>query len=101
MTIEFAKMIKNLNDIRQRTNIRIERSKIHKSIKDADSPFEDEKFIYLIVSKDKIEGSKNRVLRHPKIEKGYVEVKVCTEEGIKIEKITKSQKEKYMQFFLS
>lgn len=28
MTIEFAKMIKNLNDIRQKTNIKIERSKI-------------------------------------------------------------------------
>lgn len=74
---------------------RVERTKIHKNIKDADSPFEDEKFIYLVASKKEIEGAKNRVLRHPKIEKGYVEVKLCTKEGIKIEKITKSQKERY------
>lgn len=74
---------------------RVERTKIHKNIKDADSPFEDEKFIYLVASKRKIEGAKNRILRHPRIEKGYVEVKLCTEEGIKEEKITKSQKERY------
>lgn len=74
---------------------RIERTKIHKNIKNAESPFEDEKFIYLLASKMKIEGAKNRILRHPKIEKGYVEVKLCTEDGIKSERITKSQKERY------
>ena len=41
------------------------------------------------------DGAKNRILRHPRIEKGYVEVKICSENGIKEEKITKSQKEKY------
>ena len=74
---------------------RVERTKIHKNIKGADSPFEDEKFIYLVASKRKMDGSQNRILRHPRIEKGYVEVKLCTEEGIKEEKIAKSQKEKY------
>lgn len=74
---------------------RVERTKIHKNIKGADSPFEDEKYIYLVASKRKIDGSKNRILRHPKIEKGYVEVKLCSEDGIKEEKIAKSQKERY------
>ena len=74
---------------------RVERTKIHKNIKYADSPFEDEKLIYLVARKKKIEGSKNRILRHPKIEKGYVEVKLCTGDGITEEKITKSQKERY------
>ena len=74
---------------------RVERTRVHKNIKDADSPFEDEKFFYLVASKNKIKGAKNRILRHPKIEKGYVEVKVCTEEGIKEQKVTKSQKEIY------
>ena len=74
---------------------RVERTRIHKNIKDADSPIEDEKFIYLVASKKEIKGAKNRILRHPKIEKGYVEVNLCTEECIKEEKITKKQKELY------
>ena len=74
---------------------RVERTKIHKNIKAADSPFEDEKFIYLIVSKNEMPGATNRILRHPKIEKGYVDVKLCTKEGLKEERITKSQKEMY------
>lgn len=74
---------------------RVERTKLHKNIKNADSPFEDEKFIYLVASKNKTQGAVNRILRHPKIEKGYIDVKMCTEEGIKEERITKSQKEKY------
>ncbi len=74
---------------------RIERTKIHKTLKDAESPFEDEKYIYLLASKEKIFGTQNRVLRHPKISKGYVELKICTPNGIKEEKITKKDGEKY------
>lgn len=74
---------------------RVERTKVHKNIKNADSPFEDEKYIYLLASKEKIEGTTNRVLRHPKILKGYVEIKLCTKDGIIEESITKSQKERY------
>lgn len=74
---------------------RIERTKIHKNLKDAESPFEDEKYIYLLASKEEISGTQNRVLRHPKISKGYVELKICTPNGIEEEKITKKDGEKY------
>ena len=74
---------------------RVERTKIHKNLKDAESPFEDEKYIYLLASKEEISGTQNRVLRNPKISKGYVELKICTPNGIKEEKITKKDGEKY------
>lgn len=74
---------------------RVERTKIHKNLKDAESPFEDEKYIYLLASKEEISGTQSRVLRHPKISKGYVELKICTPNGIKEEKITKKDGEKY------
>lgn len=73
---------------------RVERTKIHKNIKNADSPFEDEKFIYLIASKEKIKGAENRILRHPRIEKGYLDVKLCTSKRNKRRKNNKKSKRK-------
>ena len=73
---------------------RVERTKIHKNIKNADSPFEDEKFIYLIASKERTKGAESRILRHPKIEKGYVNVKLCTKERNKRRKNNKEYERK-------
>ncbi len=84
----------NLNDWCN-FEVRVERTKIHKNIKNASSPFEDEKFIYLIASKEPITTSYSRLLRHPKIEKGYVEIKVCKNDGIYEDKITKKASDEY------
>ena len=78
------------------SSIRVQRTKIHKYLKDADVPFEDEKFSYIAISKEKIDLNDNeylRILRHPKIENGRVTVKFC-QNGEIIEKvITKKDKE--------
>ena len=75
---------------------RISRSKLHKILKGGDSPFEDEKFFYLAISKDeKITTKKefSRVLRHPKIETGKITLKVCGSNGIEEKMITKKEKD--------
>lgn len=75
---------------------RISRSKLHKILKGGDSPFEDEKFFYLAISKDeKITTKKefSRVLRHPKIETGKITLKLCGSNGIEEKMITKKQKD--------
>ncbi len=75
---------------------RVERSKLHKYVKDAESPFEDEKFTYIIVSKENISIAKSRILRHPEISKGYLKLKLCTtDSGIKEKVISKKEKELY------
>ena len=76
---------------------RVERTKLQKEIKDADVPFEDEKFTYLIFSKEDINGQVElkRILRNPEITKNFIDLKICSKDGIKEERITKSKVEDY------
>ena len=76
------------------TTCRVARTKIHKMLKNGDVPYEDEKFSYIAVSKEKIEkGDFARVLRHPKIESGKITMQVCSIDGIEEKVITKKDKE--------
>ena len=79
---------------------RISRSKLHKVLKGGDSPFEDEKFFYLAISKNsKTSNEKiySRVLRHPKIESGRITLKLCDTNGIYEKMITKKEKELFKE----
>ena len=76
------------------TTCRVARTKIHKMLKNGDVPYEDEKFSYIAVSKEKIEKYDfARVLRHPKIESGKITMQVCSNDGIEEKVITKKDKE--------
>lgn len=78
------------------SSVRVQRTRIHKYLKDAEVGYEDEKFSYIAISKNKIEKiSKRRILRHPKIENGRILVKTCTMGEIKEEIITKKNKEEF------
>lgn len=62
---------------------RIPRSRMHRQLKSADVPYEDEKFTYLAVTPAEIPATQDgRILRHPEISKGYLTMEVCTEGGI-------------------
>ncbi len=72
---------------------RIQRSKALRYIKEGELPYEDEKYSYLVLSRIKTENENksNRIIRHPQIKKGLVEVMLCNDTGIKQVKITKSK----------
>lgn len=73
---------------------RVNRTKIHKLLKNGDVPYEDEKFSYIAVSKENIKKVDfARVLRHPKIESGKITLLVCSSSGIYEKIITKKEKE--------
>ena len=76
---------------------RVERSNLLKISKSAELSYEDEKYFYLLISKDsEIEKvSERRVIRRPQIKTNFVDLKLCTELGVIDEKITKSDKEIY------
>ena len=61
---------------------RIMRSKLHKFIKDAEVPYEDEKYCFIACSREPADRSSLRVLRHPRIDKGRIGIRACTPEGI-------------------
>lgn len=72
---------------------RVQRSKIHKLLKEGDVPYEDEKFSYMVFTKKCPSPAQTRVLRHPFIEKGRVILDVCTRDGIKKVVIRKHDRE--------
>lgn len=71
---------------------RIARTKIHKQLKDADLPYEDEKFSYMAFSKKTYNKDEIRILRHPKIESGKIILDVCTQNDIRKLNFTKKDK---------
>ncbi len=73
--------------------VRMERTKVHKLLKNADLPYEDEKFSYVAISKEKYDNSGSRILRHPMIEKGKITLKVCYNGRIEDMIVTKKDKE--------
>ena len=72
---------------------RVSRSKLHKDLKGGDAPYEDEKYCYIAFSKSMITPCKNRILRHPQINPGFVELEVCSKDGFKKIKYSKKDKE--------
>ena len=73
--------------------VRMERTKVHKVLKNADLPYEDEKFSYIAISKEECDNSGIRILRHPMIEKGKITLKVCSNGKIEEIIVTKKDKE--------
>lgn len=72
---------------------RIQRSKLHKQLKGADVPYEDEKFCYLAAVWDNDESpapKASRIIRHPIIEPGKITLRLCSEDGIVDKTVTRS-----------
>lgn len=74
---------------------RVMRSKLHKQLKGGDAPYEDEKFSYIAFSKEECSHCESRILRHPIINPGFVELQVCSQKGLEKIKVTKKEKERY------
>ena len=75
--------------------VRVFRSSIHKQAKKGELGYEDEKFSYIAFSKVPTQNTESRILRHPQIYKGYVNVKLCTKDGIQEKKYSKKDGEIY------
>lgn len=68
---------------------RAARSRLHKQLKNADSPFEDEKFCFITAVRENALPCYSRVLRHPLIEPGRITLKLCTKNGLETRTVTK------------
>jgi ribosomal protein RSM22 (predicted rRNA methylase) len=61
---------------------RLPRSRDHRLVKGAALAFEDEKFSYVALARDRHPAAGARVLAHPRVGKAAVAAKLCTTEGI-------------------
>ncbi len=74
---------------------RVARSKLHKTLKRGDVPYEDEKFSYLALTRIPCHPVENRILRHPQKDAGRITLTVCTPVGQEIKTVTKRDKEHF------
>jgi ribosomal protein RSM22 (predicted rRNA methylase) len=74
---------------------RLPRSRDHMLMKDADVPFEDEKFSYVALSRVQPGKRAARVLAQPHVGKAAVEAKLCTISGVTQASIPRRDKAAY------
>lgn len=74
---------------------RLPRSRAHKQIKEAELPFEDEKFSYVALTRAAVAPHPARVLAQPIVSKVEVTAKLCTPDGLVIAKVPRRAKADY------
>jgi ribosomal protein RSM22 (predicted rRNA methylase) len=74
---------------------RLPRSRVHKQIKGAELPFEDEKFSYVALTRAAVPDRATRVLAQPVVTKVEVTAKLCTPEGLVAAKVPRRTKVDY------
>lgn len=68
---------------------RAARSRLHKQLKGADVPYEDEKFCFLAAARGDARHCAGRVLRKPFTETGRITLNICSENGVSSEQVTR------------
>jgi ribosomal protein RSM22 (predicted rRNA methylase) len=76
---------------------RLPRSRAHKALKDAELPFEDEKFAYVALTRLPVPRRPSRVLAQPDIGKVEVRVKLCTPDGLVVARVPRRAKANYVR----
>lgn len=72
---------------------RTSRTKLHKLLKGAEVPYEDEKFCFLAATpiREWAAPCKARVLRHPLVESGKITLRLCSETGYETRLVSKRE----------
>lgn len=75
--------------------VRLARSRDHLIVKDADVPFEDEKYCYLVAGKDIGAARGCRVLATPKVNKAAITLTLCAPEHVEERAVARRDKDTY------
>jgi ribosomal protein RSM22 (predicted rRNA methylase) len=71
---------------------RVERSSLHRRLKEGSLGYEDEKYSYVAFVREPVTLTQARVLRHPQHHPGLIELQVCTPQGIEQRRAMKRDK---------
>jgi ribosomal protein RSM22 (predicted rRNA methylase) len=74
---------------------RLARSRAHKQVKGADVPFEDERFAYVVLTREPVTAHPSRILAQPVVGKAEISAKLCTADGLMIKKVARRDKAAY------
>jgi ribosomal protein RSM22 (predicted rRNA methylase) len=76
---------------------RLPRLRAHMQVKEAELPFEDEKFSYVALTRAPAARRFARVLAPPAVSKVEVSAKLCTTEGLRMTKVARRDKAEYAE----
>jgi ribosomal protein RSM22 (predicted rRNA methylase) len=74
---------------------RLPRSRAHMQMKGAEVPFEDEKFSYVILTREPLTRHPSRVLAPPVVGKAEIAARICTPDGLAIARVPRRDKPGY------
>jgi ribosomal protein RSM22 (predicted rRNA methylase) len=74
---------------------RVERSSLHRRVKDGGLGYEDEKFSYVALTRETAEMARARVVRRPVVQPGLIVLETCTGDGLRTERVGKRDREEF------
>jgi ribosomal protein RSM22 (predicted rRNA methylase) len=74
---------------------RVERSALHRRLKDAELNYEDEKFSYVVLGREAAPMAAARIIRRPEQRPGLIVLETCTPPGLETFRITKRDRERF------
>ncbi|HLK48021.1 MAG TPA: small ribosomal subunit Rsm22 family protein [Bryobacteraceae bacterium] len=74
---------------------RVERSALHRRLKEGALSYEDEKFSYVAVCKEPLSLAPARIIRRPRHQPGLIVLETCTPEGLGTMRITKRDRDRF------
>ena len=73
----------------------MERSSVHRRIKDAELGYEDEKFSYIAVARQPVDLPVSRIIRRPRQRPGLIVLETCTPGGVRTVRAPRSDREAF------
>jgi ribosomal protein RSM22 (predicted rRNA methylase) len=74
---------------------RVERSSIHRRLKQAELGYEDEKFSYIALAREAVRLPRSRLIRRPRQQPGLITLEVCTPAGLSTEHVTRRDRDAF------
>ena len=74
---------------------RVERSSLHRRLKEAALNYEDEKFSYVAFARDAVALPPARIVRHPQHQPGLITLQLCAAAGLRSQRILKREREAF------
>ena len=72
---------------------RVERSSLHRRLKEGELSYEDEKYSYLALSRNPVVLPPARIVRRPRHHPGWIELPTCAPEGLVTLRVTKRDRD--------
>jgi ribosomal protein RSM22 (predicted rRNA methylase) len=76
---------------------RLQRTSLHRQLKSGALGYEDEKFSYVVASRQNYPPAPARIVRHPQKRRGHVQLTLCTPRGLATRTVSRSQGEDYQR----